>query len=1014
MGRASTHTMTDRDKAYRGRAAPPVRVDSSDRSPVAVNTADAQSVLGNRSARMLLAQPKLTVGTTYDPLEIEADRVAADVVRTISAGPVPAPTAPAAPTDLVGPLGPDAHECGAECSIHRSADIGGRPDVVLTVRRVADLDSPPIGADGGEIRAADEAAVNRARGGGAPLPADFRARVEPVMGADFSGVRVHTGAGATQLNRSFGASAFTIGNDIFFRDGMPDMSSQEGTHLISHELTHTIQQGGAATVARCCGGRGDEHIQRHSSFEHLMLGNVDPRNLAKIGAWQDAIEQTVPSRTGVSKKVRGSGGGKKVAQVDVDLGGGQQLQISKTDILHVLVQEMLRLKQWQRDPPKESSAEQAEKGGDQTLAPIGKDPTYDVYTIMLPQGIMCTYGEMNTLGDYFGSVEVLRTATPKHVWQLLQSVRDETWGFLSTTYDKVVESLTKEEQTNNPALDNLMDTVRDEIILPALVGEDSGFQGAMAARVSGMAGQIELLTGIQGTGAVGETNKYTPSLGRNACHFVPESWNAWAANHKKAREVALKSKQAEDRSKQARQRAAAAGDDQARMAEQDTFDKEKAKSSQLANEALMTNGFGDHYLQDSYAAGHMINKTQIMQFYIEYIDKNNQWDYFKDANWRKVQNMAYGQIFAPVQQYDETRVEGYNGATGAAANKAIDPQSVENRSNESRQAGNRPDWKTNFTELGLQVPRSLSNDPMSATRKILNSMRGQARGGTMKLKGDAIINLMKGDFNATQVRLAVADMLLDGVLLSDVDVSKRGRQMADMRDSRSAADAKGAAAQPYEGAGEELEMKKFRSGTYELRPELKPKEGDIPNTARSEANRQEEYSAIVYNDYLEFIQSSFLQKSTNALHDTFCKGGLKVWAGNGDEIGTVYGDDNMFNANSSVGVAHSGVTSQMSRDAIVNIINNGDDGGKTVQAIVDRFPREVRADVYNSKGKVTHAGIAMSIEDWHNTRNDAGLRKTAFDKLFPTMNWSVTQKMAPGAKADLGTFFTVRPPHVPF
>ena len=134
----------------------------------------------------------------------------------------------------------------------------------------------------------------------------------------------------------------------------------------------------------------------------------------------------------------------------------------------------------------------------------------------------------------------------------------------------------------------------------------------------------------------------------------------------------------------------------------------------------------------------------------------------------------------------------------------------------------------------------------------------------------------------------------------------------------------------------------------------------------------------------------------------------------GTAIGTVYGDDNMFNANSSVGVAHSGETAQMSRDTIVNIMNNGGDGGNTVKAIVDRFPTEVRADVYNSKGEVTAPGQTMSIEDWHNSSKAGNLKTTAFEKLFPTMNWSIKQKMAPGAAKDLGTFFTAPPPHTPF
>jgi hypothetical protein len=977
MGKASTRTVTHRARRDHGR---PVPIPHGH----AVAARDPRTVLGNRSARMLIAQPHLVVGASFDPLEVEADRVAADVVRTMAAGPTPDRI------DRDGGAGPD----------------GSGPAVARTISRAASPEAAPIGAGGGAVQAADETSVNRARGGGDTLPTDFRAGVERVMGADFSRVRVHTGPAAAQLNRSFGASAFTIGNDIFFRDGLPDVKTSEGAHLVSHELTHTIQQGGTAAVARCSCGSTDQHVQRHSSFEHLMLGNVKPEDLAKVGAWQDAIEQTTPTRTGLNKKVRGSGGGQDKAQVDVKV-GGQDLHITKSEILHVLLEEMLRLRDWQQKPPGESSVEQTKPADpNASMTPVGVDPKFQVYTVRLPQGLICTYGEMNTLADYFGSVEVLKGAAAKQVRQLLQSVREETWGFLSETYNKVADSLTKQER-EDPAMDPIRQKVMKEFVVPGLQGEDTGgsFAGATAFRISGLFGQLELIGGIQGTGAQGKTNKYTPSLGRNACHFVPESWNAWADNHKKARDLANESYTLYAQSEQTKASIATAGADQ-KAGLQKQFQEEKQRASDKGNEALMVNGFGDHYLQDSFASGHMINKTQIMQFYIEFIDQTNQWDYFKDANWRKVQNIAYNQSLAPEQQYDQDRVEGYNGATGAGANKAMDPQSVENRSVE-----NGSDWKTNFTALGLQVPRSLSNDPNSPTRKLLHEMRGLARGGTDSLKGSEIISLMgKVGVNPVATRMAVGDMLLDGVLLSDVNVETRGKQMASMRDSRAAADANPA---PLKGAGEQLTPKDFNKGTFRVRDELKPKKGSAPPT-KTEAERQEDYRAVTYNDYLEFIQSSFLQKSTNALHDTFCKGGLTVYDRTGALIGTVYGDDNMFNANSSVGVAHSGETAQKSRDAIVNIMNTGGDGGNTVQAIVDRFPREVRADVYNSKGEVKQAGVKMPIEDWHNSSYAGSLKTNAFQKLFPTMNWSIKQKMAPGAAKDLGTFFTAPPPHPPF
>lgn len=66
--------------------------------------------------------------------------------------------------------------------------------------------------------------------------------MELAFGADFGAVRVHAGPEASELNQRIQATAFTTGNDIYFRDGMPDTSSSSGQELLAHELTHTIQQ----------------------------------------------------------------------------------------------------------------------------------------------------------------------------------------------------------------------------------------------------------------------------------------------------------------------------------------------------------------------------------------------------------------------------------------------------------------------------------------------------------------------------------------------------------------------------------------------------------------------------------------------------------------------------------------------------------------------------------------------------------------------------------------------------
>jgi hypothetical protein len=81
-----------------------------------------------------------------------------------------------------------------------------------------------------------------ARGGGQPLPLRVRGPMEQALGADFSGVRLHTDAQADRLNHALQARAFTTGQDIFFRRGDYAPHSPAGRRLLAHELTHVVQQ----------------------------------------------------------------------------------------------------------------------------------------------------------------------------------------------------------------------------------------------------------------------------------------------------------------------------------------------------------------------------------------------------------------------------------------------------------------------------------------------------------------------------------------------------------------------------------------------------------------------------------------------------------------------------------------------------------------------------------------------------------------------------------------------------
>ena len=108
----------------------------------------------------------------------------------------------------------------------------------------------PAPADSALLDPATSSAIVGATGGGRPLDGGLRGDMEGALGTDLSGVRVHTDSTADELSRSIHAKAFTTGNDVFFKAGTYNPSSDEGRHLIAHEVVHTTQQSPAVARLR--------------------------------------------------------------------------------------------------------------------------------------------------------------------------------------------------------------------------------------------------------------------------------------------------------------------------------------------------------------------------------------------------------------------------------------------------------------------------------------------------------------------------------------------------------------------------------------------------------------------------------------------------------------------------------------------------------------------------------------------------------------------------------------------
>lgn len=102
-----------------------------------------------------------------------------------------------------------------------------------------------FGENGGAVSPQLSTQIQQSSGSGTALPPPVQQDMGHRIGADFSGVKVHTGPQAASMSSALGAQAFTHGSDIYFNEGKYQPETSEGKHLLAHELTHTVQQGAA-------------------------------------------------------------------------------------------------------------------------------------------------------------------------------------------------------------------------------------------------------------------------------------------------------------------------------------------------------------------------------------------------------------------------------------------------------------------------------------------------------------------------------------------------------------------------------------------------------------------------------------------------------------------------------------------------------------------------------------------------------------------------------------------------
>ncbi|MBA3946493.1 MAG: DUF4157 domain-containing protein, partial [Herpetosiphonaceae bacterium] len=122
------------------------------------------------------------------------------------------------------------------------------------------------------------------RSSGRPLDTATRALMEPRFGHDFSHVRVHTDAQATESARAVSALAYTVGQNVVFGAGQYEPGTIVGKRLMAHELTHVVQQAGATGQLGGISVPGDQGEREADHVAALVTGGGDATVRSPSGA----------------------------------------------------------------------------------------------------------------------------------------------------------------------------------------------------------------------------------------------------------------------------------------------------------------------------------------------------------------------------------------------------------------------------------------------------------------------------------------------------------------------------------------------------------------------------------------------------------------------------------------------------------------------------------------------------------------------------------------------------------
>jgi len=648
------------------------------------------------------------------------------------------------------------------------------------------------------------------------------------------------------------------------------LAQRKSTHEVQVSVNHISSHAGQPTTAAI--------LQRHTAYEHYLLGQVEPSKLANLPMVRE-IPQLEKEFEDVSKQIKKAQSTNKLPEAQALFNKLQTAKGKKEEVRHTLEQEMNRLWEFKSNPEaiqnREEDIGKVEKGqDDKWQVPIVKLPVKGdgPEAVAGDTSIIVSYSEINTFPDFFGNPETIANTPKSKVLSLLQGVRQQSYIELSNLYKEIFGE-DKNKLADWTHRENLGMTEGD-------------FQGAVGPRGQAVnEWAYEKRTEMQVQGATERSEKseksqeYFAALERNACHFAPYSWTQWEKYHQEARRLATASALRKQNIADMRE----LNGDEGVIANEEKIALEEG------NQALLQNAFGEHYLQDSFAAGHLIDKTGVMQAFTKWINTNGNElgssEKFK-AQWAMASMIANKQgtnndLQSNPQALDDKMMRGELNSVGDATSE-VGLGATEDIvfmmwwRNAANAKGSNKHLTPQQAAQKCPIPGVAGN--ANKARELMDKLVTQS---FAKKKTEGIIKKVEV-YSINQIH---------------VDVLKgKGAYQAD------------------------LAMKLHEDGTHDYVKEA------------------EEFNLAAYN---AFLSNAYIQGATKYFHDKYCREGLEVITGTNEAIGRIYGDAKMLSGGGQQGVEYSATTSQMSREAIFNIMNGRSDLAASVNDIRNRFPTKV-------------------------------------------------------------------------